>query len=129
MSDPISDMLTCVRNAQAVGKNEVKMPSSKLKIAICKVLKGEGYITEYEVTNVDSKPTLIITLKYYLGRPVISEIKRLSRPGLRVYKGKHDLPKLQNGLGTVILSTSKGVMTDRAARTMGQGGEILCYVF
>jgi len=127
MTDPIADMLTRVRNAQAASKFDVTMPSSKLKVAIAKVLQDEGYISGY-VSDDAAKPTLTVTLKYYEGRPVIEEIKRVSRPGLRIYKNKHELPRILNGLGIAIVSTSAGVMTDRAARAAGRGGEIICTV-
>jgi len=127
MTDPIADMLTRVRNAQSADKVDVTMPSSKLKKAIAKVLLDEGYITGFSSDDA-VKPTLTITLKYYEGRPVIDELKRVSRPGLRIYKNKHELPKILNGLGIAIVSTSAGVMTDREARTSGRGGEILCTV-
>ena len=127
MTDPISDMLTRIRNAQSASKVDVCMPSSKLKIAIAKVLKDEGYITDYSADDA-VKPTLTVTLKYYEGRPVIDEIKRVSRPGLRIYKNKDELPKILNGMGVAIVSTSAGVMTDRQARESGRGGEILCTV-
>ena len=125
--DPISDMLTRIRNAQRANKVAVAMPSSKLKCAIAEVLKQEGYIEEYAV-SADAKPILEIQLKYYAGRPVIEQIKRVSRPGLRVYKGSSDIPTVMNGLGVAIVSTSKGVMTDRKARSQGIGGELLCVV-
>jgi len=128
MTDPIADMLTRIRNAQLAEKAEVRMPSSKLKVSIAKVLKDEGYITGYAVEDNAGKATLAIELKYYLGQPVISMIRRISSPGLRSYKGKDELPKVQDGLGIAIVSTSHGVMTDRAARAAGHGGEILCYV-
>lgn len=127
MSDPIADMLTRVRNGQTASKAEVVMPSSKIKIAIAKVLKDEGYIQDYSVSD-DAKPDLTIQLKYFQGEPVIDTVKRVSRPGLRIYKGKDDLPKVLNGLGIVIVSTSRGVMTDREARAAGFGGEIICTV-
>ena len=127
MHDPISDMLTRIRNAQRSGKVFVIMPSSKLKCAIAKVLKEEGYIEDFSVSN-DVKPVLSITLKYYAGRPVIEQIKRVSRPGLRIYKGSDEIPTVMNGLGIAIVSTSKGVMTDRKARAAGIGGELLCIV-
>jgi small subunit ribosomal protein S8 len=127
MSDPIADMLTRVRNAQAAAKVDVSMPSSKLKVAIAKVLLDEGYITAFSSDDA-AKPTLTVTLKYYEGRPVIDELKRVSRPGLRIYKNKNELPKILNGLGIAIVSTSAGVMTDRAARDAGRGGEIICTV-
>lgn len=129
MQDPISDMLTRIRNGQAVGKKEVDMPSSKMKVAIAQVLKDEGYIENYEVKNKDAKPLLAIELKYYQGRPVIARLRRISRPGLRIYKDKAHLPKIQNGLGIAIVSTSQGLMSDRAARANGHGGEIICYVY
>ena len=128
MSDPIADMLTRIRNAQMVEKASVALPSSKLKVAIAQVLKDEGYIDGFSVTGEASKPTLEIALKYYAGRPVIEKIERVSKPGLRVYKGRHDIPKVQNGLGVAIVTTPKGVMTDRKARAAGIGGEVLCYV-
>ena len=132
MHDPISDMLTRIRNAQRSNKVAVAMPSSKLKCAIAKVLKEEGYIEDFSVSTDakpdDAKPELSITLKYYSGRPVIEQIKRVSRPGLRVYKGSNEIPAVMNGLGVAIVSTSKGVMTDRKARAAGIGGELLCIV-
>jgi small subunit ribosomal protein S8 len=128
MTDPIADMLTRIRNAQQANKSEVNMPSSKVKVSIAKVLEDEGYITGYKVDTTDSKPTLTIALKYYEGKPVISKIDRVSRPGLRVYKSATDLPKVIGGLGVAIVSTSSGVMADRKARSLGQGGEILCAV-
>lgn len=127
MQDPISDMLTRIRNAQRANKVSVNMPSSKLKVAIASVLKEEGYIEDY-VVSAGSKPVLEIQLKYYAGRPVIERIQRVSRPGLRVYKGSNDIPNVMNGLGVMIVSTSKGVMTDRKARENGVGGELLCLV-
>ena len=127
MHDPISDMLTRIRNAQRSNKVAVAMPSSKLKCAIAKVLKEEGYIEDFSVST-DAKPELSITLKYYSGRPVIEQIKRVSLPGLRVYKGSNEIPAVMNGLGVAIVSTSKGVMTDRKARAAGIGGELLCIV-
>ena len=127
MSDPIADMLTRVRNAQAASKADVTMPSSKLKLAIAKVLLDEGYIAGYSADDA-VKPSLTVALKYYEGRPVIDELKRVSRPGLRIYKNKDDLPKVLNGLGIAIVSTSAGVMTDREARATGRGGEIICTV-
>ena len=127
MHDPISDMLTRIRNAQRSNKVAVAMPSSKLKCAIAQVLKEEGYIEDFSVSN-DAKPVLSITLTYYAGRPVIEQIKRVSRPGLRVYKGSNEIPTVMNGLGIAIVSTSKGVMTDRKARAAGIGGELLCIV-
>jgi len=128
MTDPIADMLTRIRNAQLAEKAEVRMPSSKLKASIAKVLKDEGYIAGYAVEKDTSKAILAIELKYYQGEPVITMVKRVSCPGLRTYKGKDKLPKVQDGLGIAIVSTSHGVMTDRAARAAGHGGEILCYV-
>ncbi len=128
MSDPIADMLTRIRNAQAVDKSAVKMPSSKLKIAIAQVLKDEGYIDGYVVHNEGGKAELEIALKYYAGRPVIERIERVSRPGLRIYKGRDAIPQVMNGLGVAIVTTPKGVMTDRKARQTGVGGEVLCYV-
>jgi small subunit ribosomal protein S8 len=127
MTDPISDMLTWIRNGQGAGKVEVSMPSSKLKINIARVLKEEGYIEDYQVMG-DAKPMLVVRLRYYEGKPVIEEIHRASRPGLRMYKGKNELPRIRGGLGVAIISTSRGVMTDKAARSLGEGGEVLCYV-
>ncbi len=128
MSDPIADMLTRIRNAQMVQKVSVVMPASKLKTAIAEVLKAEGYIDNFAVRDADGKPQLDIALKYYAGKPVIEHIERVSRPGLRVYKGRHDIPNVMNGLGVAIVTTPKGVMTDRKARQAGIGGEVLCYV-
>ena len=128
MSDPIADMLTRIRNAQMVGHTEVIIPASKLKASIAKVLKDEGYIEDFAQRDKDGKPALAVSLKYYAGRPVIERIERVSKPGLRVYKGRDDLPKVMNGLGIAILSTSRGVMTDRKARADGVGGEVLCIV-
>jgi small subunit ribosomal protein S8 len=128
MSDPIADMLTRIRNAQAVEKSVVAMPASKLKVAIAQVLKDEGYIDGFAVRGEEVQPQLEIALKYYAGRPVIERIERVSRPGLRVYKGRHDIPNVMNGLGVAIVTTPKGVMTDRKARQVGSGGEVLCYV-
>jgi len=129
MSDPISDMLTRIRNAQMAEKNSVVMPSSKLKVAIAEVLKDEGYVDGFNVTSTEAgKATLEIGLKYYSGRPVIEKIQRISRPGLRIYKSSDDIPKVMNGLGIAIVSTSKGLMTDRKARANGIGGEVLCMV-
>ena len=128
MSDPISDMLTRIRNAQAVQKPTVKMPASKVKTGIAKVLKDEGYITDFRDVEIDGKPGLEITLRYMQGKGVIETLKRISSPGLRQYRGKDDLPKILNGLGIAVVSTSKGIMTDTAARSAGQGGEILCTV-
>ena len=128
MTDPIADMLTRIRNAQMAEKSAVIMPASKLKVAIAKVLKDEGYIDDFAVREGSSKSELDIALKYYAGRPVIERIERVSRPGLRVYKGKDDLPRVLNGLGVAIVSTPKGVMTDRRARASNVGGEVLCIV-
>ena len=128
MSDPIADMLTRIRNAQLAEKLSVAMPSSRVKTSIAQVLKDEGYIEEFKVRDDDGKPTLEIALKYYAGEPVIEKIERVSRPGLRIYKGRDDIPKIMNGLGIAIVSTSKGVMTDRRARATGIGGEVLCIV-
>ena len=128
MSDPIADMLTRIRNAQMVQKVSVVMPASKLKTAIAEVLKAEGYIDNFAVKGEATKPQLEIALKYYAGKPVIEHIERVSRPGLRVYKGRHDIPNVMNGLGVAIVTTPKGVMTDRKARQAGIGGEVLCYV-
>jgi small subunit ribosomal protein S8 len=127
MTDPIADMLTRIRNAQMVEQAVVVMPSSKVKLAIAKVLKDEGYIDGFKVSE-DAKPVLEIALKYYAGRPVIERIERVSSPGLRIYKGKDDIPRVMNGLGIAIVSTSHGVMTDRKARATGVGGEVLCIV-
>ncbi|MDR2014159.1 MAG: 30S ribosomal protein S8 [Azoarcus sp.] len=128
MSDPIADMLTRIRNGQQAGKTSVRMPSSKLKVAIAKVLQDEGYIDAYTVREAAGKAELDVALKYYADRPVIERIERVSRPGLRVYKGSDDLPKVMNGLGVAIVSTPRGVMTDRAARASRVGGEIICLV-
>jgi small subunit ribosomal protein S8 len=128
MTDPVADMLTRIRNAQACGKVTVAMPSSKLKGAIAQVLKDEGYIDGFVVKPNDGKPEIEIALRYYAGQPVIEKIERVSRPGLRVYRGAQDIPKVMNGLGVAILSTSKGLMTDRKARATGIGGEVLCIV-
>ena len=128
MSDPIADMLTRIRNGQMRNKISVSMPSSKIKQAIAAVLKDEGYIESYSVAVVLGKPTLNIDLKYYAGQPVIEKIQRISKPGLRIYKDSDNLPRVMNGLGVAILTTSKGVMTDSKARAAGIGGEILCYV-
>jgi small subunit ribosomal protein S8 len=128
MSDPVADMLTRIRNAQASERASVLMPSSKLKVAIAKVLKDEGYIEDFKVGAEGVKPQLEIGLKYYAGRPVIEKLERVSRPGLRVYKGSRDIPAVMNGLGIAIVSTSQGVMTDRKARATGVGGEVLCIV-
>ena len=128
MSDPISDMLTRIRNAQLSERPTVAMPASKMKASIAKVLKDEGYIEDFAVKGEGEKPELEIALKYYAGRPVIEKIERVSRPGLRVYKGRHDIPNVMNGLGVAIVTTPKGVMTDRKARQAGIGGEVLVYV-
>ena len=128
MQDPIADMLTRIRNAQQVGKTSVSMPASKLKKSIAQVLKDEGYIMDFQVAET-AKPALTIELKYFEGKPVIAELDRVSRPGLRAYSGKGGLPSVRSGLGIAIVSTSKGVMTDRAARAAGVGGEVLCTVF
>jgi small subunit ribosomal protein S8 len=128
MSDPIADMLTRIRNAQSVEKAVVTMPSSKLKVAIAQVLKDEGYIDGFSVRADGGKSELDISLKYYAGRPVIERIERVSRPGLRIYKGRDAIPQVMNGLGVAIVTTPKGVMTDRKARQTGVGGEVLCYV-
>lgn len=128
MNDPVADMLTRIRNAQRANKLDVSMPSSKLKVAVASVLESEGYIEGYRVETNGAKAVLTIALKYYAGRPVIERIDRVSKPGLRVYKGVADLPKVMNGLGVAIVSTSKGVMTDHKARAAGIGGEVLCFV-
>ena len=128
MSDPIADMLTRIRNAQMIDKATVAMPSSRLKSAIAQVLKDEGYIDDFRVVTEGGKSELVISLKYYAGRPVIERIERVSRPGLRVYKGRDAIPQVMNGLGVAIVTTPKGVMTDRKARQTGVGGEVLCYV-
>ena len=128
MSDPIADLLTRIRNAQMVEKATVSMPASKVKAAIAQVLKDEGYIDGFKVKSTDGKNELEISLKYYAGRPVIERIERVSKPGLRIYRGRDALPQVQNGLGVAIVTTPKGVMTDRKARATGVGGEVLCYV-
>ena len=128
MSDPIADMLTRIRNAQSANKVSVSMPNSKAKVGIAAVLKEEGYITDFRVDENNGKPTLEVTLKYFEGRGVIDNIKRASRPGLRIYRGKDELPRVLDGLGVAIVSTSRGYMTDVAARDAGHGGEIICYV-
>jgi small subunit ribosomal protein S8 len=128
MSDPIADFLTRIRNGQAAGKAEVSVGSSKVKMAIARVLKEEGYITDFTVRQDVNKATLVVALKYHQGKPVIERLDRASRPGLRQYRGKADLPKVLGGLGVVIMSTPQGVMTDREARRSGQGGEVLCVV-
>ena len=127
MQDPIADMLTRIRNGQAANKVAINMPSSKLKVAIANVLAAEGYIESVKVLE-GAKPELEITLKYFQGKPVVESIQRVSRPGLRIYKRKDELPKVMGGLGVAVISTSKGAMTDRAARQAGLGGEIICYV-
>ena len=129
MSDPIADLLTRLRNAQMAKLPKIVCPSSKSKVAICRVLQDEGYIASFSVVQVDKKPVLTVDLKYYQGRPVIEEIKRESKPGLRIYRGKDDLPKNRGGLGIAIVSTHKGLMTDKQARAAGVGGEVLCTVF
>ncbi|HUN70660.1 MAG TPA: 30S ribosomal protein S8 [Steroidobacteraceae bacterium] len=129
MTDPIADLLTRIRNGQTAGKAEVRLAASKLKTAVVKVLKDEGYIADYRHDEEEGgKPTLTIALKYFEGRPVIDRLERVSRPGLRIYRGKDELPKVLGGMGTVIVSTPKGVMTDKQARSIGQGGEVLCIV-
>jgi small subunit ribosomal protein S8 len=128
MSDPIADMLTRIRNAQATEKVTVSVPSSKVKLAIAKVLKDEGYIDNFAVRDMEGKPQIEIALKYYAGKPVIEKLERVSRPGLRIYRGTDAIPQVMNGLGVAIVSTSKGVMTDRKARQTGIGGEVLCIV-
>jgi small subunit ribosomal protein S8 len=128
MSDPIADMLTRIRNAQQVEKANVGMPSSKLKIAIAKVLQDEGYIDSFSIAEEGGKANLTIALKYYAGKAVIERLERVSKPGLRIYRGKDDLPTVMNGLGIAIVSTPRGVMADRHARTQGVGGEVICYV-
>ena len=128
MSDPISDMLTRIRNAQMASKASVAMPSSKVKMAISKVLKEEGYIEDYSVATVEGKAVLEVILKYYAGQPVIERIDRVSKPGLRIYRGVDSIPTVMNGLGVAIVSTPKGVMTDRKARASNTGGEVLCVV-
>jgi small subunit ribosomal protein S8 len=128
MTDPIADMLVRIRNAAAVGKPTVKLPSSKIKVAIANVLKDEGYVADLRVTENGAKAELEIVLKYFEGRPVIDQLKRASRSGLRLYRGKSELPKVLGGLGVAIISTSQGIMTDKQARNAGVGGEVLCYV-
>jgi small subunit ribosomal protein S8 len=128
MTDPIADMLTRIRNGQSANKVDVSMPSSGAKISIAKVMKNEGYIVDYSTTKEANKSTLTVVLKYFEGRPVIDSLKRVSRPGLRIYKGKDDLPEVLNGLGVVIVSTSAGMMTDRQARAAGRGGELICSI-
>ncbi|MCB2262912.1 MAG: 30S ribosomal protein S8 [Candidatus Thiosymbion ectosymbiont of Robbea hypermnestra] len=128
MSDPIADMLTRIRNGQARGKITIAMPASRQKVAIANLLKEEGYLDEVSIESEGKKPQLLIKLKYYRGKPVIELLKRVSRPGLRIYRGKDELPQVMGGLGVAIVSTSKGLMSDRAARAAGHGGEILAYV-
>ena len=128
MTDPIADLLTRIRNAQLARKTEVSVSSSKLKTALVKVLKDEGYVGDFRTASEGAKHTLTIELKYFDGRPVIDRLERVSRPGLRIYRSKSELPKIQGGLGTAIVSTPKGVMTDKQARAIGQGGEVLCIV-
>ena len=128
MSDPIADMFTRIRNAQRVDKEAVRMPSSKIKVAIARVLKDEGYIDDFRIEDAEGKPQLELSLKYYAGRPVIERLERVSRPGLRIYKNCASLPQVMNGLGVAIVTTSKGVMTDRKARQVGIGGEVIGYV-
>jgi len=128
MTDPIADMLSRIRNAQMVGQVEVSMPSSKVKVAIAQVLKDEGYIEDYAEREESAKKQLRIALRYYAGKPVIERLERISKPGLRVYRGRDELPRVMNGLGVAIVSTSRGVMTDRKARATGVGGEVLCIV-
>ena len=128
MTDPISDMLTRIRNGQKARKTSVAMPSSKVKVAVANVLKDEGYITDFEISGDGAEKALNVELKYFEGKPVIEKVERVSKPGLRIYRGKDELPKIQNGLGVAVISTSKGIMTDAAARAEGQGGEILCIV-
>ena len=128
MTDPLADMLTRIRNGQQAQKTSVSMPASKIKVAIAKVLHAEGYIENFAVREADGKPELDVVLKYYAGRPVIERIERVSKPGLRVYKGSQDLPRVMNGLGVAIVSTPRGVMTDRAARASRVGGEVICLV-
>ena len=128
MTDPIADMLTRIRNAQSAAKSQVSMPSSKVKVAVARVLAEEGYISEFGVVQSEGKSVLTVTLKYFQGKPVIDMIERVSRPGRRIYKGKDELPRVLGGLGVAIVSTSHGVMSDRAARNAGHGGEVLCVV-
>jgi small subunit ribosomal protein S8 len=128
MTDPVADLLTRIRNGQSAGKSQVSLASSKIKTAICRVLKDEGYVADFRIDEEEGKPLLTIDLKYFEGRPVIDRLERVSRPGLRIYRGQHDLPKVLGGMGTVIVSTPRGVMTDRQAKAIGQGGEVLCIV-
>ena len=127
-SDPIADLLTRIRNAQQARKQEVTMAASKAKMAVVRVLKDEGYVTDFRVETDGGKSLLTVALKYFEGKPVIDRLERVSRPGLRIYRGKDELPKVLGGMGTVIVSTPKGVMTDKQARSIGQGGEVLCIV-
>lgn len=129
MTDPLADMLTRIRNAQKATKTFVEMPAAKAKSAVCKVLKDEGYIDGYTQAEQDGKDTLRVEIRYHQGAPAIKELKRISRPGCRVYVGKKELPEVRSGLGTAVISTSKGVMTEKQARSLGEGGEVLCYVF
>jgi len=128
MSDPISDMLTRIRNGQTAAKVQVSMPSSRIKLAVAEVLKREGYVQDFSVEQRDNKPELSVVLKYHLGKPVIEMIRRVSRPGLRVYRGVQEIPRVSGGFGIAIVSTPQGVMSDRAARAAGHGGEVLCFV-
>ena len=128
MQDPVADMLTRIRNGQAAGKASVRIPASKLKKAIAAVLKDEGYIQDFAVAENGGKPEMTVDLKYFQGEPVIDSIQSVSRPGLRIYRGKDDLPKVRGGLGIAIISTSQGLMSDRAARKAGQGGEVVAFV-
>ncbi len=128
MTDPIADFLTRIRNGQRAGKAEVAIPASRLKLALAKVLKDEGYIEDFVVAREGAKPTVTVRLKYYQGRPVIETIQRVSRPGLRIFRGRDELPKVMGGLGIAVVSTSHGIMTDRAARAAGYGGEVICVV-
>ena len=128
MTDPIADLLTRIRNAQQARKQEVTMAASKAKMAVVRVLKDEGYVTDFRVETDGGKSLLTVALKYFEGKPVIDRLERVSRPGLRIYRGKDELPKVLGGMGTVIVSTPKGVMTDKQARSIGQGGEVLCIV-
>jgi small subunit ribosomal protein S8 len=128
MTDPIADFLTRIRNGQAAGRTQVSLPSSKVKLALAQVLKDEGYIDDFSTQTEDGKTTLSLQLRYYQGKPVIDRLDRVSRPGLRVYKGKDELPSILGGLGVAIISTSKGVMSDRKARAAGHGGEVLCII-
>jgi len=128
MSDPIADMLTRIRNGQSANKSDVKLPASKMKLAIANLLRDEGYIQSVNLDDNEGKPQLLLELRYFEGRPVIDLIKRVSRPGLRVYKGHNELPNVRSGLGVAIISTSKGIMSDRAARASGQGGEVIAFV-